>query len=74
VVSAEEAMAVGRLQGGTPIAVDPAGAIALVDQDPSGQSAEPSRFTLLVNGAADWSAPVPDVFQGREWVVALALA
>ncbi|MEM9130837.1 MAG: hypothetical protein AAGE88_00745 [Actinomycetota bacterium] len=73
VVSADDTVTVGLVEGDTSIALDDDGAIALVDQDPSGRSDEPSRFTLLVNGAAGWSAPVPDVFMGREWVVALAL-
>lgn len=74
VVSAEEVITVGLLDGSTTIALDDDGTIALVDQDPSGQGDEPGRFTLLVDGAAAWSSPVPDVFLGREWVVALAMA
>lgn len=74
VVSAGEAVTVGHLSGFTSIALGADGAILLVEQDAGGNLAEPARFTVLVDGATDWASPVPDVFEGREWVVALAVA
>ncbi|MEM9130836.1 MAG: hypothetical protein AAF962_03970 [Actinomycetota bacterium] len=74
VVSADEAVTVGHLSGFTTIALGADGAILLVEQYAGGDTAEPAQFTVLVDGATDWASPVPDVFQGREWVVALAVA
>lgn len=63
-ISSDAVDTVWRPEIGTTTALDPDGAIALGGN---------GRFVRLVDGAAEWSSPVPDVFFGRAWVVALAI-
>ena len=88
VINAAGSATVRDLDGLTPLGLSDEGGILFVDQQP-GSAFGPGAFTVInaravgsPNGRSDGAtpgtaesvaAPVPDVFEGPEWVVALAV-